>query len=356
MPRPETPPRQLSLTSTKKEMLDAYNQLHEQLKQKRETEMKPEQKVEERKTKEAVVAADSLSTEGIAKEIGRLKSEIGGVLAELSDTLEAEIDKYLKVKSAVAAKDKELQEIYEIERTASSLTALLETQQQKRAKFDEEMSQQQEELENEIEAKRADWERERLAHDAEIKERNAGEKKARDREVEEFKYQFEREQQLAREKFEHEKAKLERDIQLRKEDLEKELVAREKILAESEQELRVLREKAEAFPKQLESAVNNAVQNVSERVTREAQYKEELLKKAFEGERNVLSAKIEALQQTVKEQAARVATLSGQIEKSYGQVQDIALKAIEGSANVKAFSYSQPAAQEPSRRSSQAEG
>jgi DNA repair exonuclease SbcCD ATPase subunit len=335
-------------------MLEAYQQLQDQLKQKREAEMRPEQKIEEKKSKEAVEVADSVSTEGIAKEIGRLKSEIGVMLAQLSDKLESEIGKYLQVKQAVAAREKELQEIYEIERTASTLTALLEVQQQKRVKFEAEMAEQERELESEIEAKREEWEKEKQAHEAEIKERSAAEKKARDRDMEEFKYQFEREQQLAREKFEYEKAKLERDAQLRREELGRDLAAREKALAEGENELRQLREKADAFPKQLEAAIAKAVQETADRLKQEAQGKQELLKKEFEGERNVLTARIEALQQTVKEQTARTAGLSAQLEKSYGQVQEIAVRAIEGSS--KAIVYSQPVVSESSRRTSQSDG
>ncbi len=37
------------------------------------------------------------------------------------------------------------------------------------------------------------------------------------------------------------------------------------------------------------------------------------------------------------EQAARITKLNEQIERSYSQVQDIALKAVEGSASIKAF-------------------
>jgi uncharacterized membrane-anchored protein YhcB (DUF1043 family) len=96
------------------------------------------------------------------------------------------------------------------------------------------------------------------------------------------------------------------------------------------------------------------VQETADRLKQEAQGKQELLKKEFEGERNVLTARIEALQQTVKEQTARTAGLSAQLEKSYGQVQEIAVRAIEGSS--KAIVYSQPVVSESSRRTSQSDG
>jgi len=350
MAKSDIPAKPLSLSSTKKEMLDAYKELQERLKQKSEAEAKPEQRVEEKKSKEAVETADAISTEGISKEIGRLRSEIGTMLMQLSDKLEGEIGRYVQVKRALTAKEQELRDIYEIEKSASTLMALLDVQRQKREQFEQEMKAEKDELEREIETTREEWEKDKEAHDAEVKERTAQEKKARDREVEDFKYKFERDQQVMREQFEHEKARLERDIQFRKEALERELQERERALAAGESELNRLREEAAAFPKQLEGAVAAAVKGTTERLAREAQAREELLKKAFEGETNVLKSRIEALQLTVKEQQDRIAKLSGQIEKSYGQVQEIAMKAIEGSAAAKTVVYSQPSAPEPGRR------
>ncbi len=345
--------KQLTLSSTKKEMLDAYAQLQERLKQKAEAEAKPEQKVEEKKNREAVETADALSTEGIGKEIGRLRAEIGTILMQVSDKLDAEISRYLQVKRAFSAKEQELREIFEIEKSASTLMTLLEVQRQKREQFEQEMAQQREELEGEIESTREEWDKEKQAHDADVKERSAIEKKARDREVEEFKYKFERDQQVMREQFEHEKLRIERETQLKKEALEKELQERERALAAGESELNRLREEAASAPKRLEDAVAKAVKDATDHLSREAQNREELLKKAFEGETNVSKSRIEALQVSVKEQQERIAKLSGQIEKSYGQVQEIAIKAIEGSASAKTVVYSQPAATEQERPSGQ---
>lgn len=337
MEKQETQASKLTLSSTKKEMLDAYNQLLRQLKEKQEEEAKPEQKIEQKKGKEAIEVAEALSTEGIGKEIGNLRSEIGTMLVQLSDRLEEEIGKYLHVKKAVAVKEKELQEIYEIERSASTLIALLEAQQQKRADFEAEMAEKKEMLRVEVETKRAEWEQETEAHEAQLKDRAALEKKAREREAEEYRYQIEREQRLIREQFEYEKKKLEREAQLTKEEMERDLVEREKTLAARESEFDQLRKSVEAFPKELEAAVSKAVQQESERLKQEAKTREELLKKEYEGEQKVLKSRIEAFQQTVKEQSEQIAKLSGQLEKSYTQVQDIAVKAIESSSGARAI-------------------
>jgi hypothetical protein len=69
-----------------------------------------------------------------------------------------------------------------------------------------------------------------------------------------------------------------------------------------------------------------------DKVQMEAQFKLELLQKEFEGERNVLESKIASFESLVKDQVARISSLGEQVEKSYVQVQAIAVKAVEGSA------------------------
>jgi len=330
--------KKITSRSTRQEVLDAYQEVLKQLQEKRKEEQKPQAQVEEKKTREVLSVADSLSTEGIAKEIGNLKSEIGKMLVQLSDKLESEIARYESVKKAVEAREKELAEIYEIEKTASSLAALIETQRMKREQFDAEMAEERQSLEEEIETRRSQWEKEIKQREAELKEFSNAEKKKYEREMEEFKYSFEREKKLTLEKFEDEKARWERETQLKREEMLRDLAEREKVLVQKEQELSELRRKVESFPKELQDAINKATAETAARIQKEADNKIELLTREFNGERNVLNAKIESLEKSLKEQNIQLAKISQQLEKSYGQVQDIAMKAIEGSSNIKPLS------------------
>jgi hypothetical protein len=349
----ESKPKTITMKNTKKEMLEAYNEVLQQLREKRAVELKPEKAIEEKRIEEAVEVTDSLSTEGIVQEVSVLKLEVGRLLGQLSDRLEEEVGKYRQVRQAVEAKQKELQEIYEIEKSALSLAALIEAQHQKRQQTEAELTSRKEELTQEIETLRAEWGREKQAHAAEIKERDAGELKSREREKEEYQYAFQREQQLARERFEDEKARLEREITYRREQMEKELADREKVVVEKETELNALREQASAFPRELESAVKQAVKEAVQRVELEAKNREELLTKEFDGERNVLNTRIESLEKTVAEQNEQIAKLSQQVEKSYSQVQDIATKAIEGTSRSQSLANLQQLMAEQARKQSQ---
>jgi hypothetical protein len=345
--------RPLSRKTTKQEVQESYAESLAQVEERKEAQLSGEKKAQERKIKEAVDVAESLSAEGAMKRIGDLKFEIGRTLTQISDWLEDEVSKYEKIKRAIQAKEGELKDLFEIEMAGGTLAALIEAQNQKRQQFETEMALRKEELVQEIEAARARWDRERKEHEAAWKEMLASEQKRREREKEEFSYGFGREQQLAKDKFEDEKLGLEKEVQLTKERMERESAEREKVLAEREKQSNDLQARVNGFPQELDAALGRAVKETSERIRLEAKNKEELLKKEFEGDKNVFATKIESLETTVKEQSERIARLSQQLEQSYQKVQDIAVKAIEGSSESKSLATLQHLIAEQTRKQTQ---
>jgi len=334
-------PRKIAITNTKQEMLQAYNTLLKELETGQEGELKPEKKIEEKKSREAVQLAESLTADGVGKEIAALKMEIGKILTGISDKLEDEVNRFIAIRNAIGAKEKDLAELFEIEKSAMSLAALIEAQNQKRQEFAAEMEEKKESLRMDIESTRAVWEKEQDDHDAAVKERDAAEKKRQTREKEEFDYAFKREQQTASDRFAYEKARLEKELKDKKEQMEHELSSREAAVAAKEAELADLRKQAAQHPKELEAAVARAVKETTERLLAEAKSREALLKKEAEGESNVFKTRIESLERTAKEQSDRIALLTKQLEAAYQKVQDIAVKTVEGASNSKSVTHLQ---------------
>ncbi len=330
-----TPTRKVSDKSTKQELLEAYQALTKQLDEKRAAELNPERRLLEKKAEEALKAASAVAPEGIDREIGSLKAEIGGMLAEVSEKLATEAARFKSLQQAVETKQRELQELYGIEKGASTLAALIEAQNLKRNEFETDSAQQREALSREIAESRAEWEKERKSHEAELRERDAAEKKARDREKEQFEYAFKRDQQALRDKLADEKAALDKDLKLKKEAAEKDLYGRERVLVEKEAEVETLRAKSAAFPAELTAAVDRAVKDVADRLKLEAKNRDDLLQKAFEGERNVLTTRIDGLEKAVKDLAEQNARLNKQLDAAYLKVQDIAEKTIESAGHAK---------------------
>src|SRR4030042_3130625 len=209
----------VSEKSTKREILDAYNETLKKLEEKRRAELNPEQKVEEKRVRQVITEADGLSLDGVVQGIDQLKNELAKTLSMIMEKLEGEVSRYQTVRKAVEAQKKELEEIYEIQKAASSLRALIETQDRQRQEFEAEMGQSRE-----------TWERERTAAEAGLKEKREQEEKQRKREKEEYEYQFKREQQAARDKLADEKAKLEKELKEKQETVEKTLSEREAVI------------------------------------------------------------------------------------------------------------------------------
>lgn len=334
--------KDVSTSNTKKEILDAYDVMKKRLQEKSKLELKPEKKIEEKKVKEVVQVADSLPSEGAVRSVDNLKMEVGKMLSELSEKLENATNKYNDIKKAIEVKEKEFKEIYDIDKSAYSLAALIEAQRQKREEFEHEIEARKRELTEEISNTSMQWEKKKTAYLEEKKDLEAEEKKKRVREQEEYKYAFEREKEIVKNRFEDEKAKLEKELSLKSEEFEKafnkreeEIRERQKLVSERQQRVEELEKQVEKFPKELDAVVNKAVKETTEKIQSEAKNRELLLKKEADGEKNVFLSKIEALEKNVTEQNSQIEKLSAQQEKSYQKVQEIAMKSIEGASNTK---------------------
>ncbi|MSU63188.1 MAG: hypothetical protein EXS31_12470 [Pedosphaera sp.] len=351
MPEKAAPSKKLTDKNTKQEMLEAYQSLAKQLESKRQAELNPARQIDEKRSEEALKTAAAIVPDGIDREIGSLKAEISSLLGEVSEKLGAEAARFKSLQKAVETKERELQEIYGIEKAASALAALIEAQNQKREEFETEMNQQREELKVEIDQTRADWQKERQAHDAEVRERDTSEKKARDREKEQFDYAFKREQQSLRDKLNDEKSTIEKELRAKKDAADKDFAEREKGLAEREAELASLRAKAAAYPKELETAVDKAVKETADRLKTDSKNREEMLKKESEGERNVLTTRIESLEKAVKDLTEQNARSNKQLESAYQKVQEIAEKTIESAGQSRSLADLQKLLVEQGRKS-----
>lgn len=340
---------------TKEEVEEVYTDTLQGLQLQAETQLNSEKIVEARKTKAAIDTAEALATENISGGIQTLKSDIGQLLDKLAERLDQQIRRFADLQKAISAKEQELNEIYGIEKAAGSLAALIEAHNRKQLEFEREEELVKSALDEEMTLKRAAWDKEKQEWTARQKESEQVESQKRERARAEFEYTFKREQQLALDKAADDKRKMEKELQDKREALEKELAEKARPLREAEAELKVLREKDIQHNAQLQGAVEKAIKETSTRLQSEATAQLNLMKKEFEGERNVLNARIEALQAQTGKQAEQIARLSQQHELAYEKVQSIALKALEGATGSKAVAALQESLLEQSKRQAREE-
>jgi colicin import membrane protein len=137
--------------SSRQAMAELVADTEKAVAQRKEAEAKPEERIAAKAIDEAVATADALSSEGVVRLMSELKSTMARTLTELSDRLEDEIGKYSRIRRAIAAKESELKEIYEIQRSASTLLAFLETHERQQAEIERAFQAEKEQLERETE-------------------------------------------------------------------------------------------------------------------------------------------------------------------------------------------------------------
>lgn len=78
-----------------------------------------------------------------------------------------------------------------------------------------------------------------------------------------------------------------------------------------------------------------------------------LLKKEADTEKRLASLQVKTLEDTIGRQAGQIEALQKQMEEAKQQVQDIAVKAIEGASGARALSHMNQIAMEQAKRSQQ---
>ncbi len=336
----------VSMTNTKKELLEAYEETKAQFENLSKDLLDAEKARKQLEKKVAAATADSQAAQDPLKRLHDLRGTISRELTGLAERFETEIETYRKIQAAIEAKKEELKTIYEVETAASDLAALIDAQRVKKEKFAREMQDEKEAFEAEMEETRAQWQREKADRTRSAKEQAEATEKQRQREKEEYEYTFARDKAQRKNALSDELQALEKNLAVKRSEFENEsqnrtaeLDAREEAIKGREKDIEALQKEVESFPKRNEASVQKAVVDTTERLTSNFKSDKALMEARFEGERNVLMGKIEALEKMVASQAAQISDLARKNEMAYEKVQDIANRAV---TSARRESYSAP--------------
>ena len=336
----------VSMTNTKKELLEAYEEAKGRFESLSKDLLDAEKARKRLEKKLAAATADSQAAQDPLKRLHDLRGTISRELTELAERFETEIETYRKIQSAIETKKEELNTIYEVETAASDLAALIDAQRVKKERFEREMQDQKGAFEAEMEDARTQWQREKADRDRRVKEQTEAIDKQRQREKEEYEYTFARDKAQRKNTLDDELQALEKELGVKRSDFEKEsqnrtaeLDSREEAITSREKDMETLQKEVDSFPKRNEAAVQKAVADATERLTSNFKGDKALMEARFEGEKNVLMGKIEALEKMVASQAAQIDDLAKKNELAYEKVQDIANRAV---TSARRATYSAP--------------
>jgi colicin import membrane protein len=273
-------------------------------------------------------AVEGVGVEAVVQRISGLGLEVSRALAQVSEKLTEEVRLLSTVREAVALERGELERLHKIDVAATALDHLVQDYAREKERLDAEMT-----------AQRHAWDEETTGLERERKEQEESLKKLRQREIEDYEYRKNLERKKAQDKYEEELRARDMKNREHQEALEKIWQIREAALKEQEEELARLKKEVEAFPARLQKEIEATALQTRKEVEARLEHQMVLAKKDAEAEKRLAELRAKTLEEALTRNTAYIATLEKQLAEAKQQVQDIAVKAIEGASGARALSH-----------------
>jgi colicin import membrane protein len=283
---------------------------------------------EQRHSAEVRQAVEEVSVDSVAQQISLLGGHISRTLADLTARLTGEVDLLERVREAVQLERQELERLHKIDVAATSIDQLVQDYEREREQF-----------ETETQVRRSEWEQETRTAERERKEADEALRKQRQRENEDYEYKKQLDRKKAQDKYEEEVRLLEKKNQERQQELERNWVQRESTLKEREEELTRLRRDVEDLPRRIAAEKEAALAEATRQAASNYEQQILILQKDAQAERKVSELHLKTLEDNLSRQAEHIASLEKALEEAKRQVQEIALKAIEGASGSRALAH-----------------
>jgi len=332
--------------NTKAEILQAYEELvKEQAALNAQLEQKPIEKppaTREQPKPEPKIAMTQSTTiqqkmNNTIQSLANIQLGFGSAANELSEQLTTKAAKLAEIQQVVQEEISQLSQLHNLEVSEDILDTLIQTYEDNEKAYQEEYSQRHEVLSQEVLELTNNWQKEQEEYQRSIKERNEILNRTRQRDSAEYKYDLELQRKLESDEYAQQQKLLINQLEEKQEATKKQWHEREKTIADREKEFAELKAKVEAFPQDKETAIKKATEEGKGIATYQAKVKSDLYAKEVEGQKRFYQQRLQSLEQTITNQQTRLENLSRQLESALKQVQDLAVKAIEGSSNVNSY-------------------
>jgi uncharacterized coiled-coil protein SlyX len=267
----------------------------------------------------------------------KIQLGFGSAVNELSEKLTTQASRLGEIRKTVENEIEQLKQLHNLEVSETTLDILITTYEDNSKAYQDEFSERYELLSQEILEQRNTWQKSQEEYQRTIKERNDHLNKNRQRDAAEYKYDLEHQRQLEIDEYEQQQKALYKQLEELQQEAEKQWTEREKLIAEREKQFEEYKAKVEAFPKEKEAAIKKATEEGKGIAHYQAKVKADLYAKEVEGQKRFYEQRLQSLEQTITNQETRIQNLSKQLESALKQVQDLAVKAIEGTANVNSY-------------------
>jgi len=315
-----------TMKDTKATILDAYKEVVVKLKEKTAGTMNPSAIKENVRKSEVMKSATNALDES--------------VLDSLSDTLKVftldmidRIAKFNDLNEAIQVKEGELKELFDIEKEAFTLAALVDSHNEIKDNFNAEMSKKKADLTIQLQNI--------IQSIEDMKNANEIERK---REEEVYNYNFERNKQSKLDALNDSIATsrknnsmfLEGEIEKNERRI-KELDIREAAILENEDSIKELKEKVAEIPTLIAEAVKAKVGKAEGMLKSAFETEKKFMIIASESAKAVSDAKVDEMNKTISALNATVLSLQTKLDSAYGEIKTMAIATVEGAGNTKMF-------------------
>jgi hypothetical protein len=313
---------------SKAETQHEFEQIRTEAEEAREgADQKAEQLAKARQA-EVMQSVDGISVEGEVQRISTLGVGISKALADVSDKLVQEVQRLAAVREAVAIDRREIEQLHRIDVAATSLDQLIQDHQREKERLDAEIA-----------AQRAAWEEESRNTERERKETEDQLRKLRQRESEDYEYKKTQERKKAQDKYEEDQRLVEKRNKEKQEELERGWKQRGEALKAQEDELNQLRQESAGAAARIKAEVERATKEATRAAELRFEQQIVMMKKDAEAEKRVSELLVKNLEEAIARQSAQTASLEKQLTEAKQQVQEIAVRAIEGASGARALGH-----------------
>ena len=340
--------------NTKAEILAAYKELEKQKKS-------LESQVKQKQAMTNEVAAAASTSKGVSKSLvskanmdakpksnedlantiqslEKIQGGFGNAVGDLSEQLIAEATELETVRVAIATQTQELSDLHQLtDIDEFTIDFLLEQYQASIKQFSEEYECHKMRDEREIKDLQQNWLQEQQSHNRAIAIRDEEYRKNQQREQEEYQYSLDLSRDLDESAYAQQQKLLSQELAEALQQIEQQWQQKEAEITKQEQDYVASASKVKAFESQLNSKIKQGTEEGKGIAFDRAKIKADLRDREMEGEKQNYQLRIESLEQTIKHQATRIGKLSQQLDSSLRQVQDLAVKAIEGTSSRNSF-------------------
>lgn len=356
--------KKLSLKNTKNEMLDAYEALVKELAsfesqaktaQKELDKAKQEQnKLQQQlanlpapaqnnapqsqmQTKVVYEMPKTTDVAGIIAYLQNVQQGISPALSEISAKMTIEAEALAELQETIHEKKENLAKLYDLKVENGILDELITDYEEKQAQYAEEQQKIQEAYQQDLAERQKAWQKEQKIKHRQIGERNEKADLEYQRNLKEHNYDLQLNRNLEKDNYGQKTKALQQILIDLREQQDETWANQEKQVKDRENEFERLKKEAEEIPSRLEKEIKKAEHEGRAIIEKEAKVKADLLAKEVENAQKVYEMKIGALESTIKGQDTRLQTLNKQLEMALKQVQDLAIKALDGTTNQKSF-------------------